>query len=134
MSCLLVCPSAQPQRGVKQEVALCLPLFYEHGSHCSGGEMVLIESREVEIGEYVHVVHQEWRIALEPLSCFEDTAAGVEQLVPVISLNPALFMRVITRSSRVCPATSMSALGVLSVSGCKRVPSPAANIIAFIRL
>ena len=49
----------------------------------------------------------------------------------VISLNPASFSRRITRSNIGFPATETSALGVWSVSGRRRVPSPAANIIAF---
>ena len=50
------------------------------------------------------------------------------------SVNPASFSLRITCSSMGRPATGTKALGMWSVSGLSRVPSPAANIMAFIWL
>ena len=73
-----------------------------------------------------------------------DSPAGIEQIIPLVGdMNldteiivgkPASFNLRITCSSIGFPLIGSNAFGVLSVSGLRRVPKPAAKIIAFIIL
>ena len=47
--------------------------------------MVFVDCRQVDVGEYVGIVHQERFVAVQKRACFLYPSAGVEQRIPFVA-------------------------------------------------
>lgn len=138
-------------------------MIREQSGICITFQMVVVESIEIQVCQDIGIMYKKRLVALQQRTGFFDTTTGIQQFTPFVTdmnihtevlvctkevynltskmvdvygdiMEAGIFSFKMTRSSIVLPATETSALGILSVSGRRRVPRPAANIIAFIVL
>ena len=126
-------------------------MIREQSGICITFQMVVVESIEIQVCQDIGIMYKKRLVALQQRTGFFNTTTGIQQFTPFVTdMNIHTEVLVCTKevynltskmvdvygdimeASIVLPATETSALGIFSVSGRRRVPRPAANIIAFI--